>query len=91
VRLAGAIAKTLAEPASAAGGCAVATVLVVPGSERHVEAVRAQTFAGEAGISAWNGIAVARFCARDGATLRRDLVAALAALDGGPLPKLWLS
>ena len=91
VRLSGAIAQKLAEPAAAAGGCAIATVLMVPGHDHHVEAVRAQTFVGEAGISAWNGIAVARFCARDGATLRRDLVAALAALGGGPLPKLWLS
>ena len=91
VRLSGAIAQKLAEPAAAAGGCAIATVLMVPGHDHHVEAVRAQTFVGEAGISAWNGIAVARLCARDGATLRRDLVAALAALGGGPLPKLWLS
>ena len=30
-------------------------------------------FAGEVGISAWNGIAVARLCAKDGAALRHDL------------------
>ena len=46
-------------------------------------------FAGEVGVSAWNGIAIARFCARDGAALRRDLVAVLGALDRGPLPRLW--
>jgi urease accessory protein len=91
VRLAGAIANRLAEPASAAGGCAMATVLIVPGTEAHVEAVRSQAFSGEVGISAWNGIAVARLVARDGAALRRDLAAVLAALDRGPLPKLWLS
>jgi len=91
VRLAGAIAQKLAEPAAAAGGCAIATLLIVPGTGRHVEAVRAQTFAGEVGVSAWNGIAVARLVARDGAVLRRDLAAALAALDSGPLPKLWLN
>jgi urease accessory protein len=91
VRLAGAIARKLAEPAAAAGGCAIATVLVVPGTARHVAAVRAQTFPGEVGISAWNGIAVARVVARDGAVLRRDLAAVLAALDSGPLPKLWLN
>jgi len=91
IRLAGAIAKKLAEPAVAAGACAFATALVVPGDERHVEAVRARSFSGEVGISAWNGIAVARLCARDGATLRRDLAAVLAALDTGPLPKLWVN
>ena len=32
-------------------------------------------------MSAWNGIAVARLCARDGAALRHDLVPLLAALD----------
>jgi len=91
VRLAGAIAQKLAEPASAAGGCAIATVLALPGGETQVAAVRAQTFAGEVGVSAWNGIAVARLVARDGAVLRRDLAAVLAALDTGPLPKLWLN
>lgn len=91
VRLAGAIATRLAEPAAAAGGCAIATVLSVPGGEPQAAAVRAQDFCGEVGISAWNGIAVARLCARDGAVLRHDLARVLAALDSGPLPKLWLN
>jgi urease accessory protein len=90
LRLAGAIAQKLAEPAAAGGGCALATVLKVPGDEHHAAAVRAKDFAGEVGISTWNGIAVARFCARDGASLRHDLAAVLAALDSGPLPRLWL-
>ena len=46
-------------------------------------------FAGEVGISAWNGIAVARFCARDGAALRHDLILMLGALKT-PVPRLWL-
>jgi len=91
VRLSGAIAARLAEPAAAAGGCAIATVLLVPGGEPQVAAVRAQDFAGEVGVSSWNGIAVARLVARDGAVLRRDLTRVLAALDRGPLPKLWLN
>jgi urease accessory protein len=91
LRLNGAIAEKLAAAAMAAGGCALATLLLVPGDERHVEAVRARDFSGEVGISAWNGIAVARLIARDGAALRRDLAAVLAALDTGPLPKLWLN
>ena len=53
----------------AAGGVAIATVLVAPGDEATARAVRALApqFAGEVGISAWNGIAVARLCAKDGA------------------------
>jgi len=90
LRLSGAIAMRLAAPAAAAGGCALATVLLVPGDERHAAVVRARDYSGEVGISAWNGIAVARLCAWDGATLRRDLSAVLAALDTGPLPRLWL-
>jgi hypothetical protein len=42
-------------------------------------------------VNCFNGIAVARVVARDGAVPRRDLAAVLAALDRGPLPKLWLN
>jgi urease accessory protein len=91
MRLDGAIATKLSERAVAAGGCALATVLIVPGEARHVEAVRALEFSGETGISAWNGIAVARLVAPDGVGLRRDLAAVLAALQTGPLPRLWVN
>jgi urease accessory protein len=90
LRLEGAIATSLGEAAVGGGGCAVATVLMVPGGEREVAAVRAGDFSGEVGISAWNGITVARLCARDGAGLRRDLSALLAAVETAPRPKLWL-
>ncbi len=90
VRLDGAIASRLAEPAVAGGGVAIATVLAVPGDEAAVERVRAQTFCGEVGASAWNGLAVARLCAKDGSGLRRDLSAVAGAL-GGALPRLWLN
>ena len=88
VRLDGDMTARLARPASANGGIALATVLIAPASETALEAVRALDFAGEAGISAWNGIAVARLVARDGAALRRDLVTILAAL-GQCVPRLW--
>jgi urease accessory protein len=88
VRLDGAIAQMLAESAVAGGGVAIATVLAVPGDQQMVERARAQTFCGEVGVSAWNGLAVARLCAKDGASLRRDLAAAITAL-GGALPRLW--
>jgi urease accessory protein len=88
-KLDGAIAERLKRPAVAAGGIALATVLIVPGEEATLTAMRALEFGGEVGISAWNGIAVARLVARDGAALRRDLIAVLAAL-GQSVPRLWL-
>ncbi len=90
VRLGGAIAGRLAEPAVAGGAAAIATVLAVPGDEAAVTSVRAQTFCGEVGVSAWNGLAVARLCAKDGASLRRDLCAVIGAF-GGTLPRSWLN
>jgi urease accessory protein len=93
VQLDGSIAAKLMEPAVAKGGIAVATVLVVPGNDATVAAVRALDagFRGEVGASAWNGFAVVRLCAADGAALRRDLVAVLGALRGAALPRLWLN
>ena len=92
LHLDGDIAKKLAEPAVAHGGRAVATILMSPGDGGQVNAVRAlqDDFAGEVGISCWNGLAVMRFCARDGAPLRHDMIAALTALRI-PLPRLWLN
>ncbi len=91
-RLDGGIATKLAAPACAAGGIAIATVLIAPGDDAATSAVRAlaEQFAGEVGISAWNGIAVVRLCAKDGAALRHDLIAVLAAL-GASVPRLWLN
>jgi urease accessory protein len=90
-RLDGAISEKLGHAAVTNGGIAFATVLCAPGGDEQLAAVRAldETFKGEVGISAWNGIAVARFCATDGATLRHDLIAVLAAL-GAQVPRLWL-
>jgi len=88
-RLDGAIAGKLARRAVTAGGIAIATVLVAPGDETAIAPVRALVGAGEIGISAWNGIAVARLVAHDGAALRHDLRAVLAAL-GQSVPRLWL-
>jgi urease accessory protein len=92
LHLGGAVAEKLAEPGVAAGGVAVATVLAMPGDEAMTAAVRAlkDSFLGEVGVSAWNGIAVARLVAKDSASLRSDLVAVLTALNA-PLPRLWLN
>jgi urease accessory protein len=90
-RLDGAIAERLSAPAVAAGGAAVATLLVMPCDEARVAAVRQHAeWHGEAALSAWNGFAVARFVAQDGAALRHDLVRMLGAL-GTPLPRSWLN
>jgi urease accessory protein len=92
-RLDGAVAKKLAQPAVANGGIAVATVLVMPGDETTIAGVRAlrRDLRGEAGASAWNGLALVRLCATDGEALRHDLLAVLAAVRGAPLPRLWLN
>jgi urease accessory protein len=93
VRLEGAISGKLRAAAVARGGVAIATVLIVPGDDAIVAKLRAleSGFRGEVGISAWNGFAVARFCAENGAQLRHDLVAVLNCLRGGALPRLWLN
>lgn len=91
VRLDGAISAKLGRRAVAAGGLAIAAAVITPCPDDMVEAVRAleANAAGEVGISAWNGIAVVRFCAGDGAALRHDLIAVLAAL-GVSVPRIWL-
>jgi urease accessory protein len=91
LRLDGAVAEKLAQPAVARGGAALATVLLVPGDEAVVSTVRAlgTGFRGEVGVSAWNGFVVARFCAADGAALHHDLMLVLTAVRGTALPRLW--
>ncbi len=93
LRLDGAVAQWLAQRAVAADGVAIATVLKLPADDEAVAAVRAseKDFAGEVGISAWNGLTVARLVAPDGEALRHDLVGILTALGGMPLPRLWLN
>jgi urease accessory protein len=92
VRLDGNIGAKLARPAVAKGGAAIGTALIVPGDEALVERIReaSESFAGEVGISAWNGFAMARFCAQDAAALRADMMAVLAR-SGAALPRLWLN
>jgi urease accessory protein len=93
VRLDGDIGGKLARPAIAKGGVAIATALIVPGDEAVVERIReaADFFGGEVGISAWNGFAMARFCAQDAARLRADMMTVLGRASPSPLPRLWLN
>jgi urease accessory protein len=92
LRLDGTISEKLVQPAVAKGAVAIATVLLVPGDDAMVAAVRAgaDRFRGEVGASSWNGIAVVRLCAADGAALRHDLMQVPAALNVPPLPRLWV-
>lgn len=92
VRLDGDIGGKLARSAVAKDGAAIGTALIAPGHEALVERIReaSESFAGEVGISAWNGFAMARFCAQDAARLRADMMAVLAR-TGAALPRLWLN
>jgi urease accessory protein len=92
VRLDGDIGLKLGRSAIAKSGAAIGTALIVPGDEALVERIReaSDSFAGEVGISAWNGFAMARFCAQDAARLRADMMAVLAR-TGATLPRLWLN
>ena len=64
VRLDGAVAQTLAEPAVAGGGVAIATVLAVPGDEAMVERVAGANFL-------WRGRRLGLERACGGAALRQ--------------------
>lgn len=81
---------------SAVGACARAfgTILLIAGENLRglVEQLRAgfESARGRAAASQWNGVLAARFLARDGETLRHDVVLALSILRGGrPLPRPW--
>lgn len=91
VRLDGNIGEKLGKAGVANGGVAVGTAVMVPGDEALVERMRelSSSFGGEVGISAWNGFAMARFCAQDAAKLRADMITVLRA-TGSALPRLWL-
>jgi urease accessory protein len=93
IRLDGDIGEKLARSAVAKGAAAIGTALIVPGDEALVTRIREVTnsFGGEVGISAWNGFAMARFCAQDAARLRADMIAVLGRASDAALPRLWLN
>jgi urease accessory protein len=93
IRLDGDIGEKLERSAVAKGGAAIGTALIVPGDEALLERIREVTksFGGEVGMSAWNGFAMARFCAQDAARLRADMIAVLGRASGTALPRLWLN
>ena len=89
IRLEGDVAVTLQRPAIADGACAVATLVhVAPDAERALRVVREAS--PHCGVSAWDGMLIARMLAADGASLRTAVVAALQVLRAGrPLPRVW--
>ena len=91
VRLDGAGQALLDRAAVAGGGRAVATLLLAgPGAGDCVDGLRAALTPFHAGVSAFDGIVVARIVSVDGACARAAIVAALAALRAGrPLPRVW--
>jgi urease accessory protein len=93
IRLDGNIGEKLGRIAVAKGGVAIGTALIVPGDEALVARIRelTESFGSEVGISAWNGFAMARFCAQDAARLRADMMAVLGRASGSALPRLWLN
>jgi urease accessory protein len=93
IRLDGDIGEKLTRFAVAKGAAAIGTALIVPGDEALVTRIRevANSFRAEVGISAWNGFAMARFCAQDAARLRADMIAVLGRASDAALPRLWLN
>lgn len=93
IRLDGDIAGKLAQRAVGNGAVAIGTALIAPGDEALVERIRAAAgqFSAEAGISAWNGFAIARFCAQDAMALRADMMTVLRHASPAGLPRLWLN
>ena len=92
VRLDGDMHMAMMEKAVANGARACATVLYVAADaegrrDRAREALGEP--AGRAALSAWNGMLVGRFLARDGATLRADIIGLTEHLMRRPMSRVW--
>jgi urease accessory protein len=78
--------------ATGAGGAAFATlVLTGPDAEAHADRSHAalEDAPAEGGVSAWNGMLVARLVARSGQALRATLVRLVETLRAQPMPRVW--
>lgn len=94
VRLEGPVHATLSRPAISAGARAMATLVhVAPDAEGMLTPVRdaLAECGAETGVSAWQGMLVARMLAADGAVLSRAVMAGLQAIRAPrPLPRVWM-
>ena len=92
LRFDGDTTPTLAGTATGSGARALATVVMVaPEAESAIDRARAALIdmQGEAGVSAWNGMLVARLIATDGQALRADVIRLIETLRGLPMPRVW--
>jgi urease accessory protein len=94
VRMDGPVSALLRRPAVAAAARAVATLLhVAPDAEAFLTSVRdaVEENGAETGVSAWNGMLVARMLAPDSARLRQAVAAALNVIRAPrALPRVWM-
>lgn len=93
LRLEGPIDALMRRAAIGAGARAMAVLIYVSGRAADLLSSVREALAGALGTaaaSAWNGMLVVRLLARDGMTLRHDMIRALSALRGGrALPRVW--
>jgi urease accessory protein len=92
LRLEGPIAELIARPALMGGAGAIGLLIyVAPAAQERIETARAilHNAGGVAGVSAFNGMLVARAAAADGRTLQAHLAPLIEALHGRPLPRIW--
>jgi urease accessory protein len=92
VRLEGAVYEVLSRRASANGASALATfVHIAPEAERRAEEARALLAgaASEWGVSAFDGLLIARFVAAEPRALRMDLARFIDSYRRTPLPRSW--
>ena len=92
LRFDGDTSAVLAGGATGRGATALATiVLVAPDAEAALDRARAALAdaAGEAGVSAWNGMLVARLIAPGGQALRADVIRLIETLRGRTMPRVW--
>ena len=82
----------MAGPATGNRAAAIATlVLIAPDAEAKLDAARQAlaSCAGEGGVSAWNGMLVARLIAPAGQALRAGLMRVIETLRERQLPRVW--
>jgi len=90
--LSGEIEEKLKRPTLLDGHVAMATLrYVAPDAEGKLEEVRAalEEAKGEAAASAWDGMLVVRFAAKDGFTLNHDLMHMIGKLRHAGSPRMW--
>lgn len=92
IRLEGAIAETLRRKATGAGAHAFATFLhIAPDAQTRCEHAREalRDASCECGVSAWDGMLIARFVAPSGQALRSDVVPFVERFRRKPMPRSW--